>query len=528
MDKESKTCSTITLHLRTEIWQEDRLNNMYETARKIYNVCVEKTTAQFNQMTRTKKYREIQERIKEEIKRIETEREQFDLAEKKKEEEANAKEKKYKVKSFKEDKAALKELYNQKNEMLMEWGFTKYGIYEKVSRYVGTLSHTIFSVVAICSIADPLWNAYNRLLFKNGEYIHYKKFGSLNNLSSNNKTGIRFREINGEYYVIVGSNRTKTKVMKIKVEPFGHQKNNKFSDYEINMINRPIRQVKIIRKEVGTGYSYFCQLVVEGSPYIKQENNSDKYPVNSGIVGLSIWRNTLCAVSDKGYKIFDLCPDFESYEAQKKLFSTELENLRRINNPDNFNEDGTVKKGIVVDGVRERLKWKESNRYKQVKIQLRELQRKNKEARNLRQNHIIHELLEMGDCFYMADMSFLTNKPEWDEENPLPNSEYKKKKKRRISIQESAPSQLLLKLDNKLAAYDRPFIYKIKLSDNQYWYHHRYNDERKEMFNGDKVKVGEKLCDHTVYRAWLAYHHDTVTNTYENLEKDEYLLFEKL
>ncbi len=520
--------SVLTLKLFLEPWQEDRLNRMYETGRRFYNTMLGKTWSQYQQMIRTKAYRDIQQGIKDELQRINKEKLDFENEELQQENLARENGKKYKKKKYKEDKTNVKEYYRLKNDMLKEWGFTEYGILNTVSKYSGPMVDSLPSMVKAKSIGVPMWRAYQSVLFQNGSRVSFKKYGTFNNLTSDGKSGIRLKMVDGKYYLIVGSRMAKTKTMQIAIASFDTNKRDKFTVYEQEMLKRNVKMISIIRKKKGNKYVYRCHFVVEGNPYVKQENGADKYKIRTGVVGLAIWRDWLCAVNDQGYKVFNLCPNLEQYTQKKEALSREIESIRRCNNPENYNEDGTIKKGIVENGVKRKLHWHNSNRYNQLSMQLRELYRKNAESRSLLQNTIVHQLLEMGDNFILADTSFLTKKPEWDEENPLPNHEYKKKKERRVAIQEAAPSMLIDKLNKKLTANERPEIIKFNISEDMYWYHHASQSSNRLLFEGDKVRVSGQLCDHTVYRAWLAYHYDIETKRYENCDKDELLLWEKL
>ena len=126
----------------------------------------------------------------------------------------------------------------------------------------------------------------------------------------------------------------------------------------------------------------------------------------------------------------------------------------------------------------------------------------------------------MGDEFYIVDTSFLTKKPEWDEDEPLKQDEYKKKKARRRSIQEGAPASLLTKLENKLVARNLPPIQKINLSDNLYWYRHDTGVPdtgvpNEELFSKSDIVIEGVSLEQTVYRAFLIKHYDIMTKTYD-------------
>lgn len=68
-----------------------------------------------------------------------------------------------------------------------------------------------------------------------------------------------------------------------------------------------------------------------------------------------------------------------------------MDRNRRAMNPDNYNEDGTIKKG--------KKKWTYSNRYKKLRTKHRELCRINETNRHLAINEDVNELRSLGDVF---------------------------------------------------------------------------------------------------------------------------------
>ncbi len=56
------TCC-LTLPLRLEKWQEDRLEKRFEIARQIYNAMLGAELKKFRQLQRTKRYREVQAKL---------------------------------------------------------------------------------------------------------------------------------------------------------------------------------------------------------------------------------------------------------------------------------------------------------------------------------------------------------------------------------------------------------------------------------------------------------------------------------
>ena len=83
-----------------------------------------------------------------------------------------------------------------------------------------------------------------------------------------------------------------------------------------------------------------------------------------------------------------------------------MDNSRRAMNPDNYNNDGTIKKGIVIDGKKRKLHWNESNGYKRAKLEMKNLLRKEAENRSLERHIIANEILSYGNVFAVNDYPF--------------------------------------------------------------------------------------------------------------------------
>ncbi|MGH4125817.1 MAG: hypothetical protein ACREV6_23140 [Clostridium sp.] len=45
-------------------------------------------------------------------------------------------------------------------------------------------------------------------------------------------------------------------------------------------------------------------------------------------------------------KLLELCPEVENIEHEKMILQRKLDRQRRTNNPNNFNENGTIKKAF--------------------------------------------------------------------------------------------------------------------------------------------------------------------------------------
>ena len=481
---QNKQYSVVELPLVTEPWQKDNLDKKMECARKIYNSMESMELKKYREMIKTREWKDLSFLIKQELSDSPSKKTQ---------------------KSQK-----LKDAYARKNEIMRENGFTEYDFRSQAVVFSKYYQKHISSTMASMGIGLPMWTAFEKLFFGNGEKISFKRYDSSMTLVSDNKSGIHFlQEDDGRYYVLCSNRKAKAKPVKLYVKGPN-------TTYDREMLDANIKLVRILKKIEKGHRKYYCQLTVDKAPYIKLDpEGNPKHPVGKGDVGIAIWRGMLCAVSVDKTLCINIAPDVELFAAKRDILSRELEHLRRVNNPENYNADGTIKKGIVgEDGKRHRLYWKDSNHYRKVKAELKELYRKHDVDKKLLQNKIVLELLSMGDTFHFADTSFLTLKPEWNEENPLPNSEYKVKKQRRKSIQEYAPAMLLTKLDMKLSSLGLNPINRYTIPEKLYWYRHDSGISDKQLFTGESMTIDGSAINQTMYRAYLIRHYDVIGECY--------------
>ena len=479
--------SVIELPLEVEPWQAAAIDKKMECARKVYNQMLSKNLKKYGEMVKTREWKELCRVIREEL-----------------------------SKEPKKKSEALKEAYARKNEIMKASGFSDFSFRSQAIAASKYYQKHVSSKMADMSIGHPMWAAFEKLFFGNGEAVHFKRAGEAMSLASDNKSGMRFVNEGGSYFVVFSNMAARAKVVRVKVK--GPK-----TEYDCAMLRANVKVLRVVKKiEKGRGH-YYCQLTVDREPYAKVDENGELvHPIGEGPVGLAVWRDKLCAVSSDRTEIFSLSPYAPGYAEKRDELTRKLEHLRRVNNPDNYNEDGTVKNGIVgEDGKRHRLTWVETNHYKKVRAELRELHRVYVVKRNLHHNKIVWELLSMGDSFKFADTSFLTKKPEWDESEPAQPEECVKRKQRAKAIQECAPSELLAKLDAKLEGAHLAPIARHKLPEELYWYRHDVGTSGEDLFQGEQVVVHDEQVDQTLYRAYLALHYDEGAKRYDERALDD-------
>ena len=125
------TCC-LTLPLRLEKWQEDRLAKRFEIARQIYNTMVRAELKKLRKMELSQPYRSIQEQIK-----------ALDW-------------------KNQNDKQQLRSLYNERDQLLKKNGFTEYGFKSDIKYYYKYFNDNIGSSVAVHGIAPQVWAALRK------------------------------------------------------------------------------------------------------------------------------------------------------------------------------------------------------------------------------------------------------------------------------------------------------------------------------------------------------------------------------
>lgn len=473
MAKEAKLVSIIEMQIIPEVWQEHILAKKFEDARCVYNSSLGILLNRYNEIRKTKEFRADQEKIVEY----------------------------YKNKTGKMPDG-IKAIFDKRNQLYKENQLTQFGVNTVVLEQSKYYQKNIPSNVASVTVAEALWRALNTLIYGNGKSVTFKRTGSINALASNNKSGIRFIEREDGYFVIFSNIRAHAKTLEIPVKK---PKN----IYEDDMMHRNIRITRVIRKKEGNKYHYYVQLCVDGAPYLKLDNNGNNVrKFGEGSVGLFLKGNTLYAVSSKGTKKWDLTagrPDITNLISE---IDRKKEEILRLNNPDNYNDDGTPIKG--------RRKWVRSAQYNELQRKKNEAKRKDRESRKIYYNCIANEILALGTDIHMQKTSFLKDKPKYSEEEKLSNKEYKIKKERRKRITDHAPAELFAIINRKLVSYAYPCIHEKKYNDDDYFYCHDKSTHDKSRFTSNLVELNHNVYNANYYRALCAIYYDNEKKKFDN------------
>lgn len=540
--KNSTPSFVLTLPMVIGLNEQDYLNKEFKKCGIIYNQLVNATTKMWHQLRKTRKYRELMAAI------------------------AKAA----------PDSDEQKALFKQREKMLKEYRFSEDAFHAMVVPYA---KHYAINSHVAQSIATAVWTAWSSFFFDKGKGVHYKKLEYVSSISGkNNATGIMLRPANHTTSVI-NSAKTKAKnsiekkyfaahrkpdakegeevvlpdevkaqmekeiaaaTAKVKTSIGKGKLHITYGDYTFPVTLRNpdtqtgwyqqealkcgVKYCRIIRKWVSTKWKYYAQIVLEGYPPIKCDNNGvAKHPVKQGRVGIDIGTQT---IAFSGKDVCDLRVLAPAARAQAKSLVNEIastlramDRSRRATNPKYYNPDGTIKRLKRQHGQKQKRKWKYSKRYYRLRAKLRNLYRKLADIRKMEHNILANELLANGNEFVVEDMNYkaLQKRSKETKINPKTGRAYTKKRFGK-SLSRCAPAMFISILGKKANRYGGSVIKVSTFETKASQFDHTDESYTKKKLSERMARLRSgDIVQRDLYSAFLLEHIDTESLQY-NME----------
>lgn len=197
-----------------------------------------------------------------------------------------------------------------------------------------------------------------------------------------------------------------------------------------------IKYVQILRKTIRGKKIYILQIVCQGSPPAKVTKGG-------GVVGIDPGISTVAFASSKEVALVDLVPnDITRKETLMKNLDRKIERSRRVNNPDCYHADGTIKKGVKFK--------RPSNR--QIRLRNRRLKayRSLSEERQKLQGQLVNRLVSQASSIKIEDLGVkrLQKRSRDIRINPKTHRPYSKKRFGK-AIFRAAPSAFRVALETR-------------------------------------------------------------------------------
>ena len=199
-----------------------------------------------------------------------------------------------------------------------------------------------------------------------------------------------------------------------------------------------IKYVQIVRKTIRGKKIYVLQIVCQGTPL-------SKVTKGSGVVGIDPGISTVAFASPKEVALVDLVPnDIARKEKLLKRLDQAIERSRRVNNPECYKENGTIKKGT-------RFK-RPSNRQVRLRNRRRKVYRSLSEERKKLQGQLVNRLVSQASIIKIEELNVkgLQRRSRDIRINPKTNRPFSKKRYGK-AIFRAAPSAFKTALKTKAA-----------------------------------------------------------------------------
>ena len=383
------------------------------------------------------------------------------------------------------------------NKELLDITFDDYGINGFVTKLglksIGndkTYTDIGINSAILAKLSDNIWASWDKMLYDyKAKRISFKRYGELNSFGCGKKlNGSGKKVFSGmelhldKMELAIKLNSQKGKNAKFITLPILH--NPKHADYEMWALKGGYDSVKVItvvRRMVRGQYKYYLQMSIEG------EKPQKGRTLGKGTVGIDIGPTTIAVSGENIVSIDKLAAKCDNIEAEIQRLARKIDRSRRANNPDNFNEDGTVKRGV-------RLVWKKDKdckRYAALKRDMAELHRRQAAIR--KQQHIdrANELLKEGDTF-IVENNQISGWVRRAKETKVSEKTGRIQKKKRFgkSVANHAPSMFVTILENKVKSLGGEVV-KVDTQNAASQYDFTNNSFEKHELNERSVTLSD-------------------------------------
>lgn len=429
----------LTLPLKVEPWQADILNKRYEHLRRIYNMVQRRLLRQYIYLSQQEVYRQCKDN---------DEKQTFwenqpitfkDLCDKN----GNPAIVRFPHTYYTRSKASGKRTSNGIPDLLPKFK----------NRNIGSgLTYASLGINAAIleNLGMRIEQAWKRRLYDpKSKHISFKEDGDLNTFGCRYCKGFSGFVLDLPHMMlsinINGRQHQLAKYIHLPINP-----NKDFTEYEMYALKGGLSSIKkiIVSREFIRGiYKYYVQLTIKGEK--PQKNRS----LGKGTVGIDVGPSTVAVSSLQGVSLDKLADKCDDIEHDLWRINRKMDRSKRATNPDFFNEDGTYKKREKD----EHRKWTFSNRYKHLKLERRELYRKQAAIRKLQHIDMANALLAQGDNFIVENNPIDSWAKRTKETKKNKNGRNRCKRRFGKSIAHHAPAIFVSILQNKVRSLGGKF-----------------------------------------------------------------------
>lgn len=381
--------------------------------------------------------------------------------------------------------------------------------------------YNIGSVFALTK-AEDVWRGMEKCIYDNGKTIHYSKHEEL--------PCVRAKQINRGISVFVEGDKLRFKLGNIR---FGIQVNDRFQSDEVNAVlfylknsdkmdveavNTFVKKsycidtyrpcyATLVLKLIRGKYRVYLHLMIEGKAKPKYDRFGNlKHKYGKGVIGADIGTQTIAYTSDTEVGLKNLSErgnSIQTSERKERLYYRAMDRSRRATNPQNYNSNGTIKKGKKT--------WEYSKHYKKIKSKHAELCRINAINRQLAINEDANYLRSLGDVFITEPKNASELMRRAEETTVNSKGKFNKKKRFGKSIKNRCPSGFQTAVENKFKVTGGVYI-EVSNNYRASQYDHMADDFIKKKLSDRIYKLSDgTLVQRDWYSSFLLYCYDYKT-----------------
>ena len=356
--------------------------------------------------------------------------------------------------------------------------------------------------------ADRVYSAVEAYLYRNGKQIHFKRLADQKTITS--------KSMNGAVY----SDAAHPDTRKNAVTKFPHQldwmgmicrvrfpKNKKARAYAEESLCHEIKYVTIKRRMFPDGWHYYIQLMLEGDA-------PKRAALGKGTAGIDPGMSAMAVEGDHVLGLVELAPKCKWYSQEISRLQRLQDKARRALNPENFNEDGTVKKG--------RHAWITSKAMRKRQRQIACLYRQKTEYTSCLHHQLANEIVSCCDTVYVESMDYpalakrAKESSRKSEATQIRKGRHKvktvhkhtRKKRFGSSIHDRSPAGFLTILEKKMASLGGAYITVNARKCRASQLDHTTGEYKKLPLSCRRKTVGGKTVLRDPYSSFLLRHAD--------------------
>ena len=376
-------------------------------------------------------------------------------------------------------------------------------------------SYGVPSVFALTR-AEDIWRSVEKVLYSDGKYLHFRKRGDLPEIRA--KQASRAIVIKSSDFGLVFKYRDLNIHCKIKPGDtwalaeqdaiLAYLKNPDLCDaYAVSSMDKGMIDTfrpcyaSLVCKEIRGKLRVYVHLTIEGNPLQKTKNGHARHQYGKGNVGADIGTQTVAYTSTNKVGLENLAErgnTIEHSERMERRVLRAMDRSRRATNPENYNPDGTIKKGKKA--------WIKSKRYRKLQKRHQELCRINAQNRKLACQEMANQLRSLGNVLITEPKNAKKLQKRANPEDPLDkNGKPKRKKRFGKSIRNRCPGYFQECLKKKFESTGGVYI-EVPVDYRASQYDHTADDHIKKTLSQRMYRLTDgTLVQRDWYSSFLLY-----------------------